>query len=115
MEWLGRNLSDYSPPEDYTNWKIGRLSVIDPRYADFLRDSKETSRIDLTEVVFGGQPPDGIPDLRNPDVVTAEEATYLNLDDRVFGVSINGESRAYPLRIINAHELANDVLGGESI
>jgi len=115
MEWLGRNLSDYSPPEDYTNWKIGLLSVIDPCYADFLRDSKETSRIDLTEVVFGGQPPDGIPDLRNPDVVTAEEATYLNLDDRVFGVSINGESRAYPLRIINAHELANDALGGEPI
>ena len=115
MEWLGRNISDYSPPEGYVEWKIGLLSVIDPRYGDFLRDSRETSRIDLTEVVFGGQPPDGIPDLKNPDVVTAEEAAYLNLDDRVFGVSINGESRAYPLRIINAHELANDVLGGEPI
>ena len=36
-------------------------------------------------------------------------------DDRVFGVSINGEHRAYPLRIVNAHEMANDWLGGEPI
>ena len=33
-------------------------------------------------------------------------------DDRVFGVSFNGEHRAYPLRILNAHEMANDVVGG---
>ena len=33
--------------------------------------------------------------------------------DHTLGVSINGEHRAYPLRILNAHEMANDVLGGE--
>ena len=31
---------------------------------------------------------------------------------RVFGVFINGEHRAYPHRILNAHEMANDVVGG---
>ena len=45
----------------------------------------------------------------------ADEAAYLGLDERVFGVSINGESRAYPLRITNPHEMVNDVLGGEPI
>ena len=35
--------------------------------------------------------------------------------DRVFGVTINGESRAYPLRIVNAHEMVNDTVGGEPI
>ncbi|HIC76097.1 MAG TPA: DUF3179 domain-containing protein, partial [Candidatus Poseidoniales archaeon] len=30
----------------------------------------------------------------------------------VFGVTIEGESRAYPLRIVNAHEMVNDVVGG---
>ena len=31
------------------------------------------------------------------------------------GVSIGGEHRAYPLRIMNAHEIANDTLGGEPV
>ena len=39
----------------------------------------------------------------------------MNPTDRVFGISINGEHRAYPLRILNPHEMANDVLGGEPI
>ena len=44
--------------------------------------------------------------------MTASEAEYLFDDDRVFGVSFNGQHRAYPLRILNAHEMANDVVGG---
>lgn len=57
-------------------------------------------------------PKDGIPDLTNPPVVSAGKATYLEPLDRVFGVSLGGEHRAYPLRILNAHEMANDVVGG---
>ncbi|MFN0057442.1 MAG: DUF3179 domain-containing (seleno)protein [Planctomycetota bacterium] len=32
--------------------------------------------------------------------------------DRVIGVELNGEARAYPIRILNWHEIANDVVGG---
>jgi len=70
------------------------------------------SLIRTEEIVWGGVPKDGIPDLTNPRVMTPEEAVYLINDDRVFGVSFNGEHRAYPLRILNAHEMANDVVGG---
>ena len=70
------------------------------------------SNIRLEEIVWGGVPKDGIPDLTNPPVISAEEADYLSADERVFGVSINGEHRAYPHRILNAHEMANDVVGG---
>ena len=45
-------------------------------------------------------------------MVSVAAATYMLPDDRVFGVSINGQHRAYPLRIMNRHEMANDVLGG---
>ncbi len=114
MEWLGQNASDYPAPDDYPTWKVRLYSMIHPRFANFLRDG-ETARIDLTEVAWGGVIPDGIPDLRNPKTLTVAEADYMNPDDRVFGVSINGERRAYPLRIINAHEMANDILGGEPI
>ena len=55
---------------------------------------------------------DGIPDLIDPPVIPEGEAAYLLPDDRVFGVSFNGEHRAYPLRILNAHEMTNDVVGG---
>ena len=114
MEWLGQNASDYTPPDDYPDWKVALYSMIHPRFANFLRDG-ETARIDLAEVTWGGVVPDGIPDLRNPKTLTVAEAEYMNPDDRVFGVSINGEQRAYPLRIINAHEMANDIVGGEPI
>ena len=63
--------------------------------------------------MWGGVWKDGIPDLKNPPHLPPDRADYLNREDRVFGVSINGEHRAYPLRVMNAHEMANDVLGGE--
>ncbi|HIN35235.1 MAG TPA: DUF3179 domain-containing protein [Dehalococcoidia bacterium] len=53
---------------------------------------------------------DGIPDLIDPPVIPAGEAAYLLPDDRVFGVSINGQHQAYPLRIMTRHEMANDVI-----
>ena len=115
MEWLGNHREEFQPPEEYVEWKINMLSQIDPRFALFLRPARELSRIDLTEVVWGGVIPDGIPDLRNPKTISPQEADYLEPDDRVFGVSINAEHRAYPLRITNAHEMVNDVVGGEPI
>ena len=115
MEWRGRNLSEYQPPDQYGDWKTNLYGLIDPRYILFLSGADATARIDLTELAWGGVRPDGIPDLEFPTSLAVEEQGYMLPDDRVFGVSINGEHRAYPLRIINAHEMANDFLGGEQI
>ena len=68
--------------------------------------------IRLEEVAWGGVPKDGIPDLQNPGRIPASEANYLNDEDLVFGISINGDARAYPLRIMDWHEMFNDVIGG---
>ena len=115
MDWVGQNSDKYEPPSEYATWKSGMYAAIDPRIAQFIRPAKEFSRIDLTEVVWGGVRTDGIPDIRNPRSLTPAEADYMEPGDRVFGVHINGESRAYPLRIVNAHEMVNDTLGGEPI
>jgi hypothetical protein len=65
-----------------------------------------------------------VPPLDNPKTVTVDEVALLNEQgrgkflvggDRVIGVTINGESRAYPLRLLNWHEVCNDVLGGQAI
>ncbi|MEM9028357.1 MAG: DUF3179 domain-containing (seleno)protein, partial [Pseudomonadota bacterium] len=68
--------------------------------------------IRLGEIAWGGVVLDGIPSLDNPQLTAAKDATYLNDDDLVFGVAINGDVRAYPLRIMNWHEMFNDVIGG---
>ena len=115
MEWLGKNADDYRPPEGYVEWKSALMSLIDPRFADFLLPATNGSRINVFEIAWGGVVPDGIPDLQNAPAVAADEQDYLLPGDRIFGVSINGEHRAYPLRIVNAHEMANDVLGDEPI
>ncbi len=115
MEWYGKNRERYEPPEGYLRWKTNFMSEIHPRFGTFLRAAEGTARIDMTEVVWGGVFPDGIPDLINPPAIPVAAADYLGDGERVFGVSINGEHRAYPLRIVNAHEMANDTLGGEPI
>ena len=61
---------------------------------------------------MGGVLVDGIPPLDNPKRLLAEAATYLEPTDLVFGISINGDARAYPLRIMDWHEMANEVIGG---
>ena len=111
VDWLGRH-PEVQPPAGYAAWK-GRLfsSLVDPEMGAFFYDGVKT-RIRLEEVVWGGVAKDGIPDLTHPPVVPAREAAYLTPFDRVFGLSFNGRHRAYPLRILNFHEMANDVLGG---
>ena len=115
MDWVGQNGDRFDPPSEYAAWKAKTYSAIDPRMGYFIRPAAEFSRIDLTEVVWGGVLTDGIPDLRNPSALTPDEVDYMQPDDRVFGVHINGESKAYPLRVVNAHEMVNDTVGGEPI
>ena len=112
-EWPG-NHPEIEPPQGYAAWKGQFLAHIDPEMGAFFYQGVK-SRIRLEEAVWGGVPKDGIPDLINRSAVTPEDAWYMNPTDRVFGVSINGEHRAYTLRILNPHEMANDVLGGEPI
>ena len=116
MEWLGRHRDEYPPPAEYLDWKINYMSQLDSRLAAFLYPARDGAiTVDPTEIAWGGVLPDGIPDIRSPEMLTPDEAGFLYEDDRVFGVSINGDTRAYPLRIINAHEMVNDTVGGEPI
>jgi hypothetical protein len=68
--------------------------------------------IRLDEVDWGGVGVNGIPPLDHPARIKASEATYLDDDNIVFGVEINGDARAYPKRILAWHELARDKIGG---
>jgi hypothetical protein len=63
------------------------------------------------EIRSGGVPRDGIPAITRPQFVTASRADFLEPGDRVLGLSRNGFNRAYPIKILNFHEIVNDDLG----
>lgn len=115
FEWMGKNLDEYRPPDGYAQLKRRFFADIHPLFEVLLDGYEENSRIEPFEIEWGGVSPDGIPPLENPPSIPADQADYLADHERVFGVSIDGEHRAYPLRIMNPHEMANDVLGGEPI
>ena len=68
--------------------------------------------IDLSEILSGGPPPDGIPPLENPAFEPAGEVDWLPEVEPVLALEINGDARAYPLRIMTWHELVNGTVGG---
>ena len=56
-----------------------------------------------------------IPAADNPEVSSAEDATWLKDEDIVFGIEVNGAYRAYPRRIMEVREMVNDTLGGRHL
>ena len=56
---------------------------------------------------------DGIPVILDPQFVSAGDADqWMELDEQVLGLTINGDSRAYSVRMLSRHEIVNDVVGG---
>ena len=75
----------------------------------------EGGLINPDEILQGGPPRDGIPALTKPHFVAADEAHGLADGDRVLGLDRNGIARAYPIAILNWHELVNDRFGDEPV
>jgi len=64
--------------------------------------------IPVRDIESGGPPRDGIPSIDDPRFVGASKASFLAPEDRVLGVAIEGEAKAYPVAILNWHEIVND-------
>jgi hypothetical protein len=114
MVWQERH-PDVVPHDSYAALMRELYLRIDPNFDVFLlpRDlRRDKARIRIEEIVWGGVTKDGIPSLDNPALIAAAQADYMRGDDLVFGVSIDGDARAYPLRIMGWHEMFNDVIGG---
>lgn len=59
-------------------------------------------------------PKDGIRPVYEPTFLTASDI-ILGRDDLVIGLTINGDSRAYPISVLQRREMVNDVVGGVPI
>lgn len=74
-----------------------------------------TLDVPRSELAAGGPARDGIPALTDPTFIPAQAAGWLEDDDRVLGIFRNGIAKAYPLQILNWHEVVNDRFGNEPV
>lgn len=108
-EWLWSVERPVHP--DCAEFKSLLYSPIDARFSEYF-SNKPKNLIRLDEIRWGGVRRDGIPPLKNPKMIAAKDATWLQDNNVVFGVAINGDVRAYPKRILAWHEMFKDRIGG---
>jgi hypothetical protein len=68
--------------------------------------------VDLDEIRSGGPPPDGIPSIDDPKFIDVGAVDFLEENEPVLAVDIDGDVRAYPVQILMWHEIVNDTVGG---
>ncbi len=73
------------------------------------------SLVPVDEIFWGGVPRDGIPPIHKPRFVSANDKHSLGDSNRVLGVVHNGIAKAYPIRILDRHEVVNDHFGDEAV
>lgn len=71
--------------------------------------------IDYGEILSGGPPKDGIPSIDDPVFTPVAQDTDLDDKEPVIGLEIDGDARAYPLRVLMWHEIVNDTVGGRPV
>lgn len=70
-------------------------------------------KVDLTDVISGGPPKDGIPALSDPRFIAVGTETRLADREPVMSVTLPDQTaRAYPIRYLMWHEIVNDSIGG---
>ncbi len=69
--------------------------------------------IPVKQIMHGGPPKDGIPAISNPKFVSVEQASHVSSSDRIVGITLDGVSKAYPISILNWHEIVNDEVNGQ--
>ena len=114
---------DIPAPPEYLAYKRGIFTGLIPGWDPLF----VAGDIDWRLVSWGGvliddrpydttdDPCNCIPAADNPEVSSAEDATWLKDSDVVFGIEVNGEYRAYPRRIMEVREMVNDTLGGRDL
>ncbi|WP_372570964.1 DUF3179 domain-containing (seleno)protein [Ruegeria jejuensis] len=114
---------DIPAPPDYLKTKRAIFTTILPGWDKiFFEGTIDWRHVSWGGVLIDDRPYDTtdeacncIPAADNPEVSSAQDATWLKDDDIVFGIEVNGEYRAYPRRIMEVREMVNDTLGGRDL
>lgn len=109
FEYLWNKPKTYT--DNYFKFKAEVHGLIDLKFYKYFSKREKQSKIRLDEVRWGGVVQDGIPPLRNPEMVDASLANYLEDSNIIFGIKVNGDVRAYPKRVLAWHEMFTDTVG----
>ena len=114
---------DIPEPPNYLEYKRSIFTTVSPEWKPIFVEGD----IDWRFVSWGGVQIDNrafdttdelcncIPAADNPPVTDAKSAKWIDDDDIVFGIVLNGEARAYPRQIMEVREMVNDTLGGRDL
>lgn len=75
----------------------------------------DRATVDLSEIVSGGPPKDGIPAIDRPRFIGHAEAGWLGDSEPVIVLRSGKKARAYPLQILIFHEIVNDNFAGRPL
>jgi uncharacterized protein DUF3179 len=101
------------PPEEYVvNLEAAFDDAADARYNGF---DLSAALIPTEEVHRGAASRNTIRPIDTPQFMPAREVDNLREEELVVGVNIGGEARAYPLRVLDRHEVVNEEIGGLKI
>ncbi len=70
--------------------------------------------LDRFDIISGGPPRDGIPAILNPKFLPISEVDFMEEEDILLSITSGGETRGYPFRILNWHEIVNDQIGDDA-
>ncbi|MGR4001309.1 MAG: DUF3179 domain-containing protein [Alphaproteobacteria bacterium] len=101
---------------DVVRAQFGRLPTLDSTEHPIIkRDWQNTDfekiSVSLSEIISGGPPKDGIPAIDDPQFEVAKQVS-IGETEPLIRLSVGGETRAYPLRVLIWHEIVNDTIGG---
>jgi len=79
-------------------------------------DKNTPAAVDFEEMYQGCPARDCIPSIDEPEYVSADEAAHFIRDDElVMAVDLNGDKRAWPIRVLDFHEIVNDTIDGHPV
>lgn len=91
------------------------LSAVILTCSQFYQAAARGAEIDQMEILTV-LPLDSIRSIDHPEFVSGEKADkQMREDEPVIGIKINGETRAYPLYVLSAHEIVNDTVADKPI
>lgn len=89
--------------------------------AEWPRTDFSQHTVPLQEIRSGGPPKDGIPAIDKPRFeqldagAAAGWSAGISNAEPVISLIVGGDARAYPLRVLIWHEIANDIVGGTPV
>lgn len=106
-----------SPSTTTSETEVTPAQIPFPEGPSALRDTEADEfpepLVDVSQIISGGPPPDGIPPIDEPEfVAVADNLDLYNDNAPVVALEVNGDARAYPAAVMIWHEIVNDTVGG---